>query len=267
MTFQRIEHTKISDAVTRQIEELILEGVLRPGDRLPPERELAKAMDVSRPSLRDALTDLEKRGLVVARQGGGTFVADVLGSVFAEPIVNLFATHEKATADYLEYRLEIEAIAARLAAERATDADREILTRIFEAMLAAHQRNDPEEEARLDVELHTAIVDASHNIVLIQSLRSVYGLLRSGVFENRRKLYDGDGARDGLLDQHRALNESIISGDAEAAEKASRNHIAYVQSAHRMAEVSLSRQDISQRRLEQRERETPTSSKAKRKSA
>lgn len=267
MTFHRIEHIKISDAITRQIEELILEGVLRPGDKLPPERELARTMDVSRPSLRDALTDLEKRGLVVARQGGGTFVADVMGSVFADPIVDLFGTHEKATADYLEYRLEIEAIAARLAAERATDADKKILSRIFDAMLSAHERNEPEEEARLDVELHTAIVDASHNIVLIQSLRSVYGLLRAGVFENRRKLYESAGARDSLLAQHRALFESIMSGDAESAEKASRNHIGYVQSAHQLAEVSLSRQEISQRRLEQRERETPYPRKAKRKSA
>ena len=138
MTFQRIQHTKIAEAITRQVEELILEGVLRPGDQLPPERELAKTLDVSRPSLRDALTYLEERGLLVARQGGGTYVADVMGPVFSQPILELFTKHDKATSDYLEFRLEIEAISARLAAERATDADRKILKRIFDAMLAAH---------------------------------------------------------------------------------------------------------------------------------
>ncbi|MEM7430027.1 MAG: GntR family transcriptional regulator [Pseudomonadota bacterium] len=66
--FQPISQEKVSDAVVRQIESLILDGVLRPGDKLPPERELAKTLDVSRPSLRDALLELETGGLLVARQ-------------------------------------------------------------------------------------------------------------------------------------------------------------------------------------------------------
>lgn len=270
MTFQPIPHTKIADAITRQIEDLILQGVLRPGDRLPPERELAETMKVSRPSLRDALTDLEERGLLTARQGGGTFVADVMGSVFAEPIVELFGRHDRATADYLEFRREIEGISARLAAERATDADKEILHDIFAAMLKAHEQENPREEARLDVELHIAVVDASHNLVLIQTLRSVYDLLREGVFYNRAKLYENPDGRNQLLAQHRAIYEAVVNADAAAAEQAARNHISYVASVRQLAEVSLSRQDISQRRLEQRQRHTQNSqhkTKTKRKSA
>ncbi|MCO4826228.1 MAG: FCD domain-containing protein [Amylibacter sp.] len=270
MTFQRIQHTKIAEAIIRQIEELILEGVLRPGDRLPPERELAKTLDVSRPSLREALTSLEERGLLTAHQGGGTFVADVMGPVFSDPILELFGKHDKATADYLEFRLEIESISARLAAERATDADREILTRIFEAMLVAHDLDDPQEEARLDVELHAAIVDASHNIVLIQTLRSIYALLREGVFYNRRRLYENPSGRDTLLEQHRALYECVMAGDGPGAGAAAVNHIHYVASERQLAEVTLSRQDISRRRLEQRQREEaarPSNRKSKRKSA
>lgn len=260
MTFQRIQHTKIAEAIIRQIEELILEGVLRPGDQLPPERELAKTLDVSRPSLREALTSLERHGLLVARQGGGTFVANVMGPVFSKPILELFAKHDKATADYLEFRREIESIAARLAAERATEADHEILNRIFDAMLAAHELEDPQEEARLDVEFHAAIVDASHNIVLIQTLRSIYALLREGVFYNRRRLYENPSGRNILLDQHRALYEGIMQGDGPGAEAAAADHIRYVASERQLAEVSLSRQDISRRRLEQRLREETTRS-------
>ena len=97
--FQKIVACKISSAVTRQIEELILQGVLRPGDRLPAERELSETMDVSRPTLREALADLEERGLIATRPGGGTFIAEVLGSAFAAPLIELFATHDTALFD------------------------------------------------------------------------------------------------------------------------------------------------------------------------
>ena len=78
--FSRIEHSRTADEVVQQIESLILEGVLRVGDRLPGERELARQFDVSRPILRDALKVLEARGLLVTRHGGGTYVADVIGA-------------------------------------------------------------------------------------------------------------------------------------------------------------------------------------------
>ena len=99
---------RTADEVVQQIENLILEGVLRVADRLPAERELARQFDVSRPILRDALKLLEQRGLIVTRHGGGTYVADVIGEVFARPVMELIATHRKAAADYLEYRRAVE---------------------------------------------------------------------------------------------------------------------------------------------------------------
>jgi DNA-binding FadR family transcriptional regulator len=80
--FARIEHSRTADEVVHQIEVLVLEGILRVGDRLPGERELAKQFDVSRPILREALKVLEGRGLLNTQHGGGTFVADVIGQVF-----------------------------------------------------------------------------------------------------------------------------------------------------------------------------------------
>ena len=124
--FQKIAHDRSADAVVRQIERLILDGVLRPGDRLPPERELAQSVDVSRPILRAALKELEARGLVRARHGEGTYVADVIGTVFERPMVELVRRHQRAIFDYLEFRRDIEGTAAAYAAERATAADLEV---------------------------------------------------------------------------------------------------------------------------------------------
>lgn len=251
MIFEKVGHYRVADAVVRQLEALVLEGVLRPGDRLPPERELAEALDVSRPTLREALSVLEGEGLVTARQGGGTYVAGVTGSVFSEPMVRLFARHHEATRDYLEFRAEVESAAAGLAARRASPADRAILSRIVERMGEAHAAGDPDEEARLDVEFHIAISDASHNIVMIQTLRSIYNLLVHGVFQNRTMLFGRDDARNRLLEQHRAIYDAIIAGEPEAAATAARSHMVYVAAALAEVELARAREETADRRLDQ----------------
>ncbi|MEM7614379.1 MAG: GntR family transcriptional regulator, partial [Pseudomonadota bacterium] len=115
MTFQRIEPERIAGAIRRQIEGLILRGILRPGERLPSERDLAGQLEVSRPSLREALSELEDEGLIETRAGAGAYVADVLGSAFAPPLIRLFSTHSEALFDYLSFRRDLEGLAAERA--------------------------------------------------------------------------------------------------------------------------------------------------------
>lgn len=249
--FKPVQQDRASRGIVHQIEQLVLEGALRPGDALPAERDLAAQFNVSRPTLREALAQLEASGLLVARQGGGTFVANVMRSVFAEPIIGLFARHEKATADYLEFRQEMETQAARWAAVRATDADREILASIMKQMEAAHQLEDPDEEARLDVELHIAVGDASHNIVMTQTLRSIYNLLQHGVFHNRHLLYGHKGGRDALLSQHRAIHDAVMARDPDKAAQAVKAHMQAVGVAWRESDAASMRAQTAERRLQQ----------------
>lgn len=252
MVFQKISHNRTADAVVDQIEQLILQGVLRPGDRLPSERELAKKVDVSRPILRKAIKVLEERKLIATRHGEGTFVADVIGTVFSDAVVQLIRRHPPAIADYMEFRREIESVAAGFAALRATKADREILARIFEAMERAHEEEDFAEEAELDVEFHQAIGESAHNIVLLHTLRSCYRLLADGVFYNRAQLYRYPGSREQLLAQHRAIFEALMRGDREGAEAAAIAHIDYVEKVIRDVERNGAWQEVSALRLEQR---------------
>ncbi|MEI2770636.1 MAG: GntR family transcriptional regulator, partial [Candidatus Competibacter sp.] len=95
MQFETINPPKVSDAIVSQIEQLILEGVLKPGERLPPERELAQELSVSRPSLREAITTLKSRGLLQSRRGGGNFVVDVVAPVLTDPLIELLKKHPK----------------------------------------------------------------------------------------------------------------------------------------------------------------------------
>jgi GntR family transcriptional repressor for pyruvate dehydrogenase complex len=247
--FSAVSHNRTADAVVDQIEALILDGVLRPGDRLPAERDLSRAFDVSRPILREALADLDRRGLVTARHGGGTFVADVIGEVFREPVVDLVRRHPKAQADYMDFRREIDAVAAGLAAERATAADRAMLARVVDALSTAHAEPDPGREAALDVEFHMAIAECAHNCVLLHTTRACYRLLADGVFYSRSLLYAHADSRDRLFAQHRAIHAAVVAGDAPAARAAAAAHMRYVAEAVAARQAEIEREQIAERRL------------------
>ena len=245
MPFQKIVADKISCAVTRQIEDLILQGVLRPGDRLPAERELSETMEVSRPTLREALADLEQRGLIVTRPGGGTFIAEVLGSAFAAPLIELFATHDTALFDYVAFRRDLEGLAAARAARDGTEADHAVIGSVFRRMEEAAQKRKPDEEAGIDAEFHMAIVEAAHNVVMLHMMRSLYDLLVRGVFYNRAVIYSLPERRSKLLDQHRAIRDAILARDEAGARAAVEAHMDFVAEALRDASRMRSREQVA----------------------
>lgn len=229
MPFQRIEAEKLSQSVVRQIEQLILRGILRPGDRLPSERELSERLGVSRPSLREAVAELQTRGLLATRVGAGIYVADVLGSAFSPALIRLFAAHEEAVYDFIAFRRDLESIAAGRAATLGSETDLKVIDTIFQKMEQAHRKRDPSDEAMLDAEFHLAILEASHNVIMLHMMRSAFELLREGVFFNRQMMFKQRTTRDLLLDHHRAINKGIQERDPEAAAAAVIEHMSYVE--------------------------------------
>ncbi|MFD1157075.1 FadR/GntR family transcriptional regulator [Roseovarius aestuarii] len=229
MPFQKVTPEKLSTAVTRQIEKLILRGILRPGERLPAERELAERLGVSRPSLREAVSELQEKGLLAARAGAGIFVADVLGNAFSPALVQLFAEHDEAVFDYITFRRDLEGMAAERAARFASDTDLKVIQAVFDKMNAAHAKSNPRDEAQLDADFHMAIIEASHNVVMLHMMRSMFQLLSEGVFYNRQVMFKQRTTRDMLLDQHRAINDALQARDARAARNAVTTHLDYVE--------------------------------------
>jgi len=231
MPFHKVAPEKLSHSVVRQIEELILRGILRPGERLPSERDLADKLGVSRPSLREAIGELAEAGLLVSRAGSGVFVAEVLGSAFSPALVKLFATHEEAVFDYIAFRRDMEGLAAERAARLGSETDLRVIDTIFRKMEAAHQKRDPTDEAQLDAAFHMAIIEASHNVIMLHMLRSMFDLLQDGVFYNRQVMFRNRVTREDLLDQHRAMNEAVQARDPVAARAAVEAHLTYVEQA------------------------------------
>ncbi len=229
MPFQKIEAERLAQAVVRQIEGLILRGILRAGERLPGERELAERLGVSRPSLREAIADLEGRGLLTSRPGAGLYVAEVLGSAFSPALIALFADHSEAIFDVIAFRRDMEGLAAERAARFGTDADLAVVENVFRRMESAVARRETAEESELDTAFHMAIVESAHNVVLLHMMRSMYELLRQGVFYNRQMLFRSRTTRAMLLDQHRAINAGVQSRNPEAARQAVQAHLDYVE--------------------------------------
>lgn len=250
MPFETIHPEKISHTVVRQIEKLILRGILRPGERLPSERELAERLGVSRPSLREALSDLQDSGLLVSRAGSGVFVGDVLGSAFSDTLVRLFSNHDEAVFDYIAFRRDMEGLAAERAALRGTESDLKVIDTIFQKMEAAHSKRDPTQEAGLDADFHLSIIEASHNVIMLHMMRSMYQLLREGVFYNRQIMFKQRTTRDTLLDQHRAINVALQARDAVAARAAVEAHLGFVENALFDQDKAEKNEAIAQKRLE-----------------
>ncbi|MFN4193947.1 MAG: FadR/GntR family transcriptional regulator [Tabrizicola sp.] len=250
MPFLKVASEKLSSAVVRQIEQLILRGILRPGERLPSERDLAEKLGVSRPSLRDAIAELADNGLLVSRAGSGIFVADVLGSAFSPALIRLFSSHEEAVFDYIAFRRDIEGLAAERAAVHGSETDLRVIDTIFRKMEQAHQKRDPSDEAQLDAEFHMAIIEASHNVIMLHMLRSMFDLLRQGVFYNRQMMFRNRMTRDHLLDQHRAINAGVQARDPEAARAAVTAHLAFVEDAFHDQIRAEKHEAIARQRLE-----------------
>jgi GntR family transcriptional repressor for pyruvate dehydrogenase complex len=221
-----IQTQKVPDAIATRIEKLILEGALRPGEKLASERDLAQRLDVSRPSLREAIDKLVARGLLSASRNG-TFVAQFLLPMMT-PLANLYREHQNAAGDYLEFRKWVEAQAARAAAERATAVDKSAIRACLADMRKAHKSKDPTQEAQADVQLHILIYEASHNFVVLHVMRALSELLRDNVFFNREHLYLKPGVREKLLAQHVGIGHAVIAGDPEQAEAEAAAHIQFV---------------------------------------
>lgn len=239
---------RLSDTITEQVERLIVDGRLKPGDPLPSERDMAKHLGVSRPSLREALLVLESRGLVQARRGGGFGVTDVTGPTITDPLVHLLQRHPSTIDDVLELRHGLECVAAYFAAIRATDADAKRLREMSAAMKRRRALRDPLEDADLDVDFHMAIAEASHNVALVHVMRGIFNLMRSNMLRSREVLYRQPENVALLDDQHAAIVKAIVARDHDAARAAANLHLSFIQASLREIAVPAKKARTGARR-------------------
>ena len=228
MSYSKLNLPRIPDAIAHQLETRILEGSLKPGDRLPAERELAVELGVSRPSLREAIKQLVSRELLVSRHGGGTYVTDRLATSFIDPWQQLIDQHPSLQDDMLEFRHLLEASAAELAAQRATDADLLRLDAAYARLDAAYLGADRSAQVAADVAFHLTVAESAHNALYGHLLASVLRLLHEHVRRSLREMAVNPDTGRQLMKQHQAIRNAIVERRPKAARRAAQTHIDYV---------------------------------------
>jgi len=249
MPLNKVQVPRISDAVAASLERRILEGSLKPGDRLPPERELSAEFGVSRPSLREAIQKLASKGMVQSRQGGGTYVTDRLESTFFDPWQEMMGSHPNLREDMLEFRRMLEGQAAEWAAERATEADLARLGKCFEALNAAFTQENMDRRSDVDIAFHQAVGEASHNALLGHLSAALLRLMHDNIRLNLGELKTLPAAGTLLKNQHAAIYEAIVAGKPQAARAAAETHIDFVRETLAQTLRSVARRETAARRL------------------
>lgn len=225
MRVLRIRRTTASDEVFKALHGLILSGELKPGDKLPPQRELAQRMDVSRGTLREAVHKLVALGLVTPRQGVGTLILkDGNPLRYMSSLEDHFLLDGISARDFLEARLIIETAVTRLAVERATDQERASLEELIQRQQRAAQQGTLEEFSQLDTDFHLALARASGNRVLARLEETVLDLLRQFI----RKVSALPGAVEDALKFHSRILHALRNRDSHEAEQLMASHLADV---------------------------------------
>jgi GntR family transcriptional repressor for pyruvate dehydrogenase complex len=244
MTFQPVHsysRVRLSDVVSGQIRALISSGTLLPGQRLPAERDLAEQLNVSRPSLREALIRLESDGFIRAVARGGFIVSDVTAPLVSDPLAALLEQHPNASADVLELRHGLETLSTAYAAERANETDLQRIAAAFDALQSAAAEPKRTRIAEKDAAFHLAIADATHNVALAHVMHGLHELIRESMLTSHRLVDYDDEVEANLLAQHRAIFDAIVARDPARAREAAGAHLDYVRTLYRDRPAKLAR--------------------------
>ena len=216
--FEAIRKDKIGQEVARRIEKLIADD-LKPGDKVPPERQLAEMFNVSRSSIRDGIHALEIAGLLDRRQGAGTVVRELSADSIVNPLASVLIQKRQLVSELLDVRKMLEPPLAARAALNATADDlaemEDILRRQHEKVMRGETAIDE------DSEFHYAIALAANNSVILKVLDVLMDLLR----DTRTRSLQVEGRLQKSFAGHRRILSALKRRDAEAAEKAMRRHL------------------------------------------
>lgn len=221
------ENTSRSERIVSQIKSLMLEGKLKPGDKLPPERELAEVMNVSRTSVREAIKTLSAMGLVVIRKGHGVFVSEANLESVINRVGDALIIKKDEIEQLFEIRKVLETQAAHWAAERATGEEIQYINKLVLEAKAACDHPDTRTEVitNHDKMFHNAVIEASHNNVLAMINSGLLGALS----KVRAKTMTLPGRVSQSILDHEEIARAIMARDGNRASKAMYDHIESVE--------------------------------------
>lgn len=224
-----VPKSRAHELVIEAIEQQVMAGRLKVGDTLPPERELASMLQVSRAGVREAIRVLESHGALESRVGAGASSGTVITAMPGTALTRLLRLHVGLSnfplEDVVELRIALERTSARLAAKNAeddaVDRMRETITRMESAQADREIFNDA------DTDFHVALAEAAGNRLVADLTTAIRNSLRTQILHAFHHHQGWEHLRDALLEQHRGILTAVIAGDAEAAAQLTEDHIRY----------------------------------------
>jgi len=217
-----VQRTTISEDMVDQLVSSILRREMKPGEKLPSERDLMEAFSAGRSSVREALRSLALVGLTETRPGEGTFVSEDAWEFVTRPFVWKSLLVREHALELVEARRVVEGELIAMVAKRGHARCAERLTESLSAMEAS--LDDPERYLDADLEFHTAVAECAGNRLLLQFLAGLRSLLREFI----REVLMVPGSASVALEQHKAMLEAVRAGDSADARQAMHNHLDYV---------------------------------------
>ena len=221
--YKIVRSSRLYEQIVQQVEESIHKGVMKPGDQLPPERELAEQFGVSRTAVREAVKALREKGLVEAYHGRGTFITDGTSYSMRQSLDRMLKVGQGEGSGFLAEVREI--LEPEIAAMAATRSDAEDLASMREQVGIMDQaRKDPDAFIEADLDFHLALAEAAANPIILSLIDSIVGLLR----EQRMGIFQVEGGPDRGQYHHKRILEAIVHKDPVGAREAMKAHLRQV---------------------------------------
>lgn len=220
--FSPIKSVKVYEQVIEQIKQMIIDGTLKKGDKLPSERELCEKLNVSRTSIREAMRVLEVMGLIECKQGNGNFIKENLENNLFETLSIMFMLERGNPSDVIELRRVIEVETASLAAEKVTEDELEVMNTLVNDL---RNLSDENERVKADKAFHYEIAKASKNFLIVNIINAVSSLIDSYIKDARRKILVDKENVEVLAKQHEDIYFALKERKPEKAAAAMRRHL------------------------------------------
>ncbi|MFC5701125.1 FadR/GntR family transcriptional regulator [Cohnella faecalis] len=227
-----MEWTKLTkrnhyEEITERLRRLIEDGSLKPGDKLPPTKDLSERFGVGRSTTREALSALKAMGLIDIRQGGGCTVIATAPAEVSLPELQSLRLNRATVLELLEAREALEVSNAAIAAVKRTDEDLAAMSQIIAEMERAV--GDDAEGERTDLLFHLTLARMTHNSIMVRLFESIVGQMETAIREVRRvELYANHTVAEKLYEEHSAIFHAVSEGNPEAASDCMRRHLLHV---------------------------------------
>ncbi len=211
--------------VDNYIKEQILNGELKAGDKLPPERELAQILDVSRNSVREGLRILENMGVIASQQGSGNYISNEFDDAIVSVMSYMYVLKDLNMDQITDFRYALEWQAINLAVLRITESQKK---RLFELLEKMEQAETEKMRVAYDKEIHYQLIEASGNDYMLVNFKALASIMDRYIFQMRGKIIQGMNSDEDLTMAHRMMIEGVAEGDREKGQRGLDLHYTYI---------------------------------------